>query len=235
MASSNQHCWAFNLNWHERPVRRIKSDAEPKGVLTDPRTANHSGSHREHYEGFPSFRAGMRAVNGTSVSARPLEIQDASLIAHGVEGQSAMQDRTSVAKLFDEKQFWSRLREMMAVRSNHHPLDFGRGPGNLRVKLPRDGTWVTAYRAPARENAIGAFFRMTKEPGLDLWPRLKASEAEITAILPHGSVWEHNADKERYTVWISKPLPEFQTEEQQLHWLADHMGQFINAFWPRVS
>lgn len=49
--------WAFNLNWHERPVRRIDSYPEPKGCLTRPGMDNHGGSHAQLYEGLPVFSA----------------------------------------------------------------------------------------------------------------------------------------------------------------------------------
>ncbi|WEX88453.1 hypothetical protein PZN02_000935 [Sinorhizobium garamanticum] len=45
--------WAFNIQWHERPRRTIRSYAEPRGLLTKPGMANHEGSHAEHYAGFP--------------------------------------------------------------------------------------------------------------------------------------------------------------------------------------
>ncbi|MCJ8517970.1 hypothetical protein ABID21_000499 [Pseudorhizobium tarimense] len=45
--------WAFNIQWHERPVRRITSYAQPRGVLTKPGMANHAGDHSLHYHGLP--------------------------------------------------------------------------------------------------------------------------------------------------------------------------------------
>lgn len=42
---------AFNLTWRERPARRISSYIDPKGCLTKPGMANHSGSHAEWYAG----------------------------------------------------------------------------------------------------------------------------------------------------------------------------------------
>ena len=47
--------WAFNIQWHERPVRRIMSYAAPRGVLTKPGMANHGGDHSGLYEGFPAL------------------------------------------------------------------------------------------------------------------------------------------------------------------------------------
>ena len=47
---------AFNIQWHERPERRIDSYIDPKGCLTKPGMSNHRGSHAEWYEGFPSLR-----------------------------------------------------------------------------------------------------------------------------------------------------------------------------------
>jgi hypothetical protein len=46
---------AFNLAWHEKPLREISSYIEPKGILTKPGMANHDGRHGEWYEGFPEL------------------------------------------------------------------------------------------------------------------------------------------------------------------------------------
>jgi len=43
---------AFNISWHENPAKRIDSYVEPKGCLTKPEMANHTGDHSEMYEGF---------------------------------------------------------------------------------------------------------------------------------------------------------------------------------------
>ena len=47
---------AFNINWHERPQRDIRSFVAPKGILTKPGMDNHGGDHSEHYPGFPDLR-----------------------------------------------------------------------------------------------------------------------------------------------------------------------------------
>ncbi|MEZ0002741.1 hypothetical protein [Sinorhizobium fredii] len=47
--------WAFNIQWHERPQRRIRSFAEPRGLLTKPGMANHEGSHAHLYPGYPEL------------------------------------------------------------------------------------------------------------------------------------------------------------------------------------
>ena len=46
---------AVNLQWHERPVRRIDSYAGPKGCLTKPGMANHTGDHSGRWAGLPIF------------------------------------------------------------------------------------------------------------------------------------------------------------------------------------
>lgn len=43
--------WAFNISWHERPVRRIDSFVQPNGCLTKPGMANHQGSHEAEWRG----------------------------------------------------------------------------------------------------------------------------------------------------------------------------------------
>lgn len=42
--------WAFNISWHERPNRTIHSYTPPKGCLTKPGMANHSGSHEKEWK-----------------------------------------------------------------------------------------------------------------------------------------------------------------------------------------
>lgn len=44
---------AFNIQWHERPQRRIDSYVAPKGCLTRPGMCNHEGSHASLYAGLP--------------------------------------------------------------------------------------------------------------------------------------------------------------------------------------
>ncbi len=47
---------AFNIQWHERPRRRIDSYIAPRGCLTKPGMANHAGRHAEWYAGFPRLK-----------------------------------------------------------------------------------------------------------------------------------------------------------------------------------
>ncbi|MGB0629516.1 MAG: hypothetical protein ACPGRZ_02365 [Alphaproteobacteria bacterium] len=44
---------AFNIQWHERPRRRIDSFIAPRGCLTKPGMDNHGGDHSRWYAGFP--------------------------------------------------------------------------------------------------------------------------------------------------------------------------------------
>jgi hypothetical protein len=47
---------AFNINWHEKPERRIDSYVPPKGCLTKPGMAGHDAIHAEWYEKFPALK-----------------------------------------------------------------------------------------------------------------------------------------------------------------------------------
>jgi len=57
--------WAFNIQWHERPKRRIDSYVEPKGCLTKPGMQNHAGSH-EHL---------WRGILGADAPGRPTDFR----------------------------------------------------------------------------------------------------------------------------------------------------------------
>jgi hypothetical protein len=48
---------ALNINWHERPARRIDSYVSPAGCLTKPGMKNHSGKHGDRYRGFPELNS----------------------------------------------------------------------------------------------------------------------------------------------------------------------------------
>ena len=41
---------AFNISWHEKPIRQIDSYSKPKGYLTKPGMGNHGGTHEAEYE-----------------------------------------------------------------------------------------------------------------------------------------------------------------------------------------
>jgi hypothetical protein len=47
---------AFNIQWIERPRRRIDSFIRPRGCLTRPGMANHEGDHSGWYRSFPPLR-----------------------------------------------------------------------------------------------------------------------------------------------------------------------------------
>ena len=65
--------WAFNLQWHERPERRIDSYPSPKGCLTKSGMDNHEGSHAQDYVGLPAFDPSLC----TSEAVRPYGGADA--------------------------------------------------------------------------------------------------------------------------------------------------------------
>ncbi len=48
---------ALNLQWHEKPVRRIDSFITPRGCLTKPEMQNHSEDHSNWYQDFPVLAA----------------------------------------------------------------------------------------------------------------------------------------------------------------------------------
>ena len=47
---------AFNLRWHEKPLRRIDAFSPHRVLLTKPGMANDAGDHSAEYPGFPELR-----------------------------------------------------------------------------------------------------------------------------------------------------------------------------------
>ncbi len=46
---------AFNITWHESPIKSINSYIDPKGYLTKPGMENFEGDHSADYLGFPKL------------------------------------------------------------------------------------------------------------------------------------------------------------------------------------
>jgi hypothetical protein len=46
---------AFNISWHEKPVKTIQSYIKPTGYLTKPGMDNFEGDHSAFYPGFPTL------------------------------------------------------------------------------------------------------------------------------------------------------------------------------------
>ncbi len=59
--------WAFNIQWHERPRRTIRSYTEPRGLLTKPGLANHEGSHAAFYPGYPQLATAAASALPTAI------------------------------------------------------------------------------------------------------------------------------------------------------------------------
>jgi len=49
---------AFNISWHEKPTRTIKSYVKPMGTLTKPGMSNFEGTHEEEYADFLATLSG---------------------------------------------------------------------------------------------------------------------------------------------------------------------------------
>ena len=58
---------AFNIQWHERPARRIESFIKPRGCLTKPGMANHDGTHADWYAGFPALKRAATAARPPAI------------------------------------------------------------------------------------------------------------------------------------------------------------------------
>lgn len=46
---------AMNINWNEKPERKIESKIAPRGILTKPGMANHEQDHSDLYVNFPKW------------------------------------------------------------------------------------------------------------------------------------------------------------------------------------
>ena len=108
---------AFNIRWHEAPVRRVDSYAAPKGCLIQPGTVGARNMHQDAYIGFPTFNAPLKR-NQTSVFTTPPIVQP----AHDTAQTPAHQKTTMVGQ---EKIFYRAIHVKTAWRkvNSHQSLD----------------------------------------------------------------------------------------------------------------
>lgn len=66
---------AFNISWHEKPLRQIDSYAKPKGYLTRAGMSNHGGTHEAEYFGL------LASLRQPDVGGRELPTVDEHLAA----------------------------------------------------------------------------------------------------------------------------------------------------------
>lgn len=84
---------AFNINWHETPVRRVDSYVQPKGCLIRPGTIGCVGLHADQYQGFPSVKTSPSKIFGA-----PTTKAKADVIPAVVLSSSQFQELTVGAK-----------------------------------------------------------------------------------------------------------------------------------------
>ena len=94
---------AFNITWHEKPLRQIDSYAKPKGCLTRAGMSNHGGTHEGEYMGLLAslnrsnvdghqtpFVENDTVVAASSAAGILQTVRAADALAHSREGRAAL-------------------------------------------------------------------------------------------------------------------------------------------------
>jgi hypothetical protein len=134
---------AFNISWHETPVRRIDSYAPPKGCLTRLGMKNHEGLHAERYVGFPA----LVSESGAALMSRPdpTELIPAALVvphrstAQFVGGALAPNKRESGSSInyraVHAKTLWRKAGNHRSLESAINGKDGAAGLFAHRVRI----------------------------------------------------------------------------------------------------
>lgn len=145
---------AFNIRWHEAPVRRVDSYAVPKGCLIQPGTPGAPGMHREHYVGFPDLDAPMiaplehvvatqdivRPVNDTIQKRAP---QSPTSVREGQIFYRAIHAKTAWRKVNSHQSLTSALtgpRGARALLAGKAAIDYDTHGDALYVLVWQDGS-----------------------------------------------------------------------------------------------
>lgn len=181
---------AFNIGWHERPVRRIDSFADPKGCLTRSGMANHEGSHADQYRGFPCLRTHDQPV-ATAASAA----EWAGLPADASLPRATRHQMRSTAP--------SRLEESAARRAAAEftaQMDESGSPGCVHYRAVHA---KTPWRKVDRHGSIAAALD-GKDGAVALFARKVRINYEAHGDPKFVLVWQEGAS----TGWIVRPDPE---------------------------
>lgn len=133
---------AFNINWHERPVRRIDSYAAPKGCLTKQGMDNHSGSHASEYSGFLYPGRELVALNKAGPQTASLSGSVPIPDEKGIGDKATEPSMRPQKKLFrvvyraiHTKTKWRRVNSHQSLDSATQGKDGARGLFTRRVRI----------------------------------------------------------------------------------------------------
>lgn len=142
---------AFNITWHEKPLRQIDSYAKPKGYLTRPGMSNHGGTHEAEYEGllaslrrpgveehdFPVVENHAGAATASAESL-PRTARSADAVAHA-KGVSA--DVPVNYRAVHTKSAWRIARGHKSMENAIYGKDGAAGlfAGRVRIDYERHG------------------------------------------------------------------------------------------------
>lgn len=150
---------AFNINWHEKPIRRIDSYVRPLGCLTKPGMENHAGLHCEQYQGFPEptpARAGRSVVRDVS-SCVPASTEEVMPPASGSNAPpAAAGPRTSIIyRAVHVRTAWRKAFNHKTMESALHGINGAAGllAGRARIDYSMHGepkyvlVWESSQKA----------------------------------------------------------------------------------------
>jgi hypothetical protein len=142
---------AFNISWHEKPLRQIDSYAKPKGYLTRSGMSNHGGTHEAEYEGLLASlrRPGLEGHDfpivenhaGAAVASAgslPRAARSADAVAHS-KGESG--DVPVNYRAVHAKSAWRIARGHKSMENAIYGKDGAAGlfAGRVRIDYERHG------------------------------------------------------------------------------------------------
>lgn len=137
------------------------------------------------------------------------------------------------ASVADERAWWEPLTRANFDDPEQEPPAY-RPRNHVRVPLPYQGIWITAYRSMG-EGMCGVFLAGKKSELPGVLDTLNEERAQILDELPGGTHERLQSDPVRLGFASYARLGDFDSDDECRAWLAEQLNCFVNAFRPRLK
>ena len=135
-------------------------------------------------------------------------------------------------KQAEYRAWWSPVMAMAFDDPDQEPPAL-RWPNNVRVSLPAQGVWLTAYRSGEPGERLGVFLTGKEHDVAGLWARIRADVLQNLDALPDGVQVDDPAS--RSPLRIERAGADFPSEEAKRAWFSATLNQFVNVLRPAIK
>lgn len=156
------------------------------------------------------------------------------VVAEETEEQSGVASSRDPAKIAENREFWQRFIDEARFEHADQPAPRHGGNNSVRLAMPGDAPWITAYRLGGNE--IGLFLRLRGEQGQLTFSQLEADSAAMRA--ESGLDIRFDVKQEEpflALVQVYTTRANLGGDDGELAWIKATADRFVSAIRPRLK